>query len=144
MVNNKTNIVQTARTNGLGSTYITIANNIIQGGGPAASIVGPASNHSWEGNIIFNTVGAGDMPAGSFIIVDPKLIRDADGEYHLQKGSPAIDAAKGNYSAVTTDMDGQLRKSPLDVGADEFSTTAVIARILNPVDVGYTAGKFKR
>ena len=42
---------------------------------------------------------------------------------------------------VTTDMDGQLRKSPLDVGADEFSTTAVTARILNPADVGYKAGK---
>src|SRR5678815_4178261 len=57
LVNNKTNIVQTARKDGLGSTYITIANNIIQGGGPAGSIVGPASNHVWEGNIIFDTNG---------------------------------------------------------------------------------------
>ena len=144
LANNKTNIVQTARNNGLGSTYITIANNIIQGGGPAASIIGPATNHFWEGNMIFNTAGTGDMPAGSFVVVDPKLIRDAVGEYHLQKGGPAIDASKGIYSTVTTDMDGQLRKSPLDVGADEFSTTAVIARILSPVDVGYTPGKFKR
>ena len=144
LVNNKTNIVQTARNNGLGSTYITIANNIIQGGGPAASIVGPATNHFWEGNIIFNTAGAGDMSVGSFIILDPKFVKDTSGEYHLQKNSPVIDAGKGNYSTVTVDMDGQLRKSPLDVGADEFSTTAVIARILSPVDVGYTAGRFKR
>ena len=144
LVNNKTNIVQTTRTNGLGSTFITVANNIIQGGGPAASIVGPVTNHFWEGNMIFNTDGAGDMPAGSFINADPKLIKDASGEYHLQKGSPAIDAGKGNYSTVTVDMDGQLRKSPLDVGADEFSTTTAIARILNPVDVGYKAGKNKQ
>ena len=144
LVNNKTNIVQTARNNGLGSTYITIANNIIQGGGPAASIVGPATNHFWEGNIIFNTAGAGDMSVGSFIILDPKFVKDTSGEYHLQKNSPAIDAGKGNYSTVMVDMDGQFRKSPLDVGADEFSTTAVIARILSPVDVGYTAGRFKR
>ena len=144
LVNNKTNIVQTARNNGLGSTYITIANNIIQGGGPAASIVGPATNHFWEGNIIFNTAGAGDMSVGSFIILDPKFVKDTSGEYHLQKNSPAIDAGKGNYSTVMVDMDGQFRKSPLDVGADEFSTTAVIAKILSPVDVGYTAGKFKR
>ena len=41
-------------------------------------------------------------------------------------------------------MDGQVRKSPLDVGADEFSTTAVIARILNPIDVGYMAAKNKQ
>ena len=141
LVNNKANIIQTARTNGLGSTSITIANNIIQGGGPAASIVGPSLLHSWEGNIIFNTNGAGDMPAGSFIITDPKLIKDAIGEYHLQKGSPAVDAGKVNYK-VASDMEGQLRKIP-DVGADEFSTTAVIARILNPADVGFLAGKIK-
>ena len=148
LVNNKANIIQTARTNGLGSTYITIVNNIIQGGGSAASIVGPSLLHSWEGNIIFNTNGAGDMPAGSYIMTDPKLIKDLYGEYHLQKSSPAIDVAKGrlpdrqgSYVAITSDMDGQLRKTPFDVGADEFSTTAVTARILNPVDVGHTAVK---
>jgi poly(beta-D-mannuronate) lyase len=140
LVNNKTNIVQTARANGLGSTYVTVANNIIQGGGPAASIVGPYANPSWEGNIIFNTSGAGDMPPGSFTITDPKLVKDAAGEYHLQKGSPAIDAGKGNYLSVSTDMDGQARKSPLDTGADEMSALLVKVRILNPGDVGTKAG----
>ena len=144
MVNNKTNITQTARPNGLGSTFITIANNIIQGGGPAASIVGPFVNPVWEGNIIFNTNGAGDMPPGSFKIIDPKLASDAAGEFHLQKGSPAIDAAAGNYVAVTTDMDGQPRKMPLDVGADETSGAAITARILSPADVGVSAGLPKK
>jgi len=144
MVNNKTNITQTARPNGLGSTFITIANNIIQGGGPAASIVGPFVNPVWEGNIIFNTNGAGDMPPGSFKIIDPKLASDAAGEFHLQKGSPAIDAAVGNYVAVTTDMDGQPRKMPLDVGADETSGAAITVRILNPADVGVSAGLPKK
>jgi len=144
MVNNKTNITQTARPNGLGSTFITIANNIMQGGGPAASIVGPFVNPVWEGNIIFNTNGAGDMPPGSFKIIDPKLASDAAGEFHLQKGSPAIDAAAGNYVAVTTDMDGQPRKMPLDVGADETSGAAITARILSPADVGVSAGLPKK
>jgi poly(beta-D-mannuronate) lyase len=137
LVNNKANIIQTARANGLGSTFITIANNIIEGGGPAASIVGPAANHSWEGNIIFKTDGAGDIPAGSFIMTDPKLIKDEAGEYHLQENSPAIDASKGNYLSVTSDMDGQSRRLPLDAGADEYSTDAIKARILNAADVGY-------
>jgi len=136
LVNNKTNIVQTARANGLGSTFITIANNIIQGGGSAASIVGPAANYSWEGNIIFKTDGTGDMPPGSFIVTDPKLVRDAAGEYHLVKGSPAIDAARGSFSSVALDMDGQLRKTPFDKGADEFSGDTVKVRVLNPADVG--------
>jgi poly(beta-D-mannuronate) lyase len=136
LVNNKVNIAQNARANGLGSTHITVANNIIQGGGPAASIVGPSVSPVWEGNILFNTNGAGDMPAGSYTITDPKLARDAAGEYHLQKGSPAIDAAKGNYAAVTTDMDAQSRVGKPDVGADELSTAQVKAKILDPSDVG--------
>lgn len=141
LVNNKVNIAQTARPNGLGSTYITIANNIIVGGGVAVSIVGPASNHSAEGNLIFNTAGAGDLPSGSYTIVDPELIRDATGKYHLQKGSPAINAAKGNYAAVVVDMDGQQRTAPLDTGADEISSASVTVRILNPGDVGFVAEK---
>ena len=139
LVNNKANIIQTARDKGLGSTHITVANNIIQGGGPAASIVGPSVDPVWEGNIIYNTNGAGDMPAGSYINEDPKLTRDAAGEYHLTKGSPAIDAGKGNYTFVTTDMDGQTRKAPLDAGADEMVNAAVTVRILQPTDVGHTA-----
>jgi poly(beta-D-mannuronate) lyase len=137
LVNNKANIVQTARTNGLGSTFITIANNIIVGGDAAVSIVGPSVNFAYEGNIIFETKDAGNIPEGSFVNTDPKLSRDASGEYHLQKGSPAIDAAKGNYKLVNVDMDAQQRNGKLDVGADEFMTTEKKARILNPVDVGF-------
>jgi poly(beta-D-mannuronate) lyase len=136
LVNNKTNIVQTARKNGLGSTFITIANNIIQGGDAAGSIVGPSANHVWEGNIIFNTNGAGEMPAGSYSTIDPKLLRNATGTFHLQKGSPAINAAKKDYPDISVDMDGQTRTSKLDTGADEFSSAEVKARILNPSDVG--------
>jgi len=69
------------------------------------------------------------------------LIKGASGEYHLQKDSPAINASKGTYSAITTDMDGQTRNSLLDTGADEYSAEGVKAKILNPADVGYQAGK---
>lgn len=139
LVNNKANIIQTARNNGLGSTFITIANNIIQGGDKAVSIVGPYKSPSWEGNIIFNTNGAGDLPEGSYNTIDPKLVKDANGTYHLQKGSPAIDAATGKYDKVNVDMDAQPRISKLDAGADEVSNANVKARILNPSDVGVSA-----
>ena len=139
LINNKDNIIQTARRDGLGSTFITVANNIIQGGGPAVSIVGPYKNPSWENNIIFKTNGAGQIPAGNYKNVDPQLEKDTGGVYHLQKGSPAIDAATGNYFSITVDMDGQQRTSPLDVGADEVSKNKIRARILKPVDVGHTA-----
>jgi poly(beta-D-mannuronate) lyase len=143
LVNNKTNITQGARKNGLGATYITIANNVVQGGGPAASISGPCTNVLWEGNIIFNTEGAGDMPEGNYKIIDPKLIKDVAGEFHLQAGSPAANAAVGNYTSITTDMDGQKRIAPFDIGADEISKEAIKARILNPADVGAVSKQVK-
>ena len=139
LVNNTRNIVQSPRPNGLGATAITIVNNIILGGGPAAEISGPYINPVWQGNIIFNTNGNGDMPAGGYATTDPKLAKDATGTFHLQSGSPAINTATGSYPAVSVDMDGQSRTSPLDVGADELSTAPVIARILSPADVGHNA-----
>jgi poly(beta-D-mannuronate) lyase len=137
LVNNPTNYVQSGRTNGLGATNTTFANNIIQGGGPAASIAGPYTGAVWSGNIIYNTNGAGAMPSGGYTTVNPLLARNGTGTFHLQSGSPAIGAATGTYSAVTVDMDGQSRTSPLDVGADETSTAPVIAQILSTSMVGH-------
>jgi hypothetical protein len=136
LVNNTTNIVQAGRTDGLGATAQTVVNNIIQGGGPAASIAGPYTGAVWSGNILYNTNGDGDMPSSGYTTANPLLARDATGTFHLQSGSPAINAATGSYSAVTTDMDGQSRTSPKDAGADEVSAAPVIARILTPAMVG--------
>jgi len=136
LVNNTTNIVQAGRTNGLGATAQTVVNNIIQGGGPAASIAGPYTGGVWSGNILYNTNGDGDMPSSGYTTANPLLARDATGTFHLQSGSPAINAATGSYPAVIADMDGQPRTSPLDAGADEVSSAPVIARILTPAMVG--------
>lgn len=137
LVNNTANITQSGRTNGLGATNTTVANNIVQGGGSAASIAGPYTGAVWSGNIIYQTNGAGSMPSGGYTSVNPLLARDATGTFHLQSGSPAIGTATGTYTAVTVDMDGQSRTSPLDKGADETSTGPVIARILSASMVGY-------
>jgi poly(beta-D-mannuronate) lyase len=142
LVNNKSNIIQSGRKDGMGATYITIANNIIQGGGKAAAISGPYNNGEWINNITFNVKEAGDMPATGYTTADPKLSKDASGAYHLQTGSVAIDKAKGSYPSVITDMDGQQRKGQLDIGADEVSQEKVIARILQPADVGHKAGTY--
>jgi poly(beta-D-mannuronate) lyase len=143
LVNNKNNIIQTGRKEGMGATFITIANNIIQGGGAAASLSGPYTNATWTGNILFNTNGAGDIPKDGYSIVDPKLAPDASGIFHLQPGSAAIDAVKDVYASVTTDMDGQQRVMPLDKGADEVSAKPVVVRILSPKDVGCNTFTFE-
>jgi hypothetical protein len=139
LVNCSSNFKQGGRTGGLGATFITVANNIVQGGGAAASIAGPYINPVWTGNIIFNVSGPGAMPATGYTITDPLLVKDITGTYHLQVGSAAINAITDTFPAVTTDMDGQPRSSPLDIGADEVSSAAVTARLLNPADVGANA-----
>lgn len=151
LVNNPSNILQSGRKNGLGATDITIADNIIQGGGPAAAIAGPYTGGVWTGNIIYNTKGAGDMPSGGYTTVNPLLVRDgagrgagrnATGAFHLQTGSPAINSATGSYPSVTMDMDGQARTAPMDKGADEVSSAPVVAHILSPSEVGVSGKSY--
>ncbi|WP_207514072.1 chondroitinase-B domain-containing protein [Longitalea luteola] len=137
LVNNTANYTQSGRTGGLGATNTTFANNIIQGGGAAASIAGPYTGAVWSGNILYQTNGAGAMPASGYTSVNPLLARNATGTFHLQPGSPAIGTATGTYPAVTVDMDGQSRTSPLDKGADETSSAPVIAQILSTSMVGH-------
>ena len=137
LVNNQENITRTIRPNGIGSTYITIAYNIIQGGGEAVSIKGEIFDHpTWKGNIIFNTKGAGQLPDSAYITKDPLLTKDSSGVYRLQAGSPAIGYAKSDYRGITLDMDAQLRKAPLDAGADQLSDQPLKVHPLWPKDVG--------
>jgi hypothetical protein len=136
LVENVINAVMGARTGGLGAVGLVFANNIIQGGGRAVDLRGPVTDARWEGNIVWNTTGAGAIPQGGYRAVDPLLIADSNGAFHLQPSSPAIDAAVGEYAYATADMDGQPRDSPRDVGADEFSSAPVTNRILTIADVG--------
>ncbi len=138
LVNNKSNITLNPRTPiGLGAIDITIANNLIQGGEDAALIRGPFVHPKWEGNVIYEVKGAGDIPEGAYKNINPKLQRNASGTYHLTADSPVLNAT-GSYPAVTTDMDGQEARKPLQVGADQPSKALVKARILTPAMVGHT------
>ncbi len=135
LVDNTRNYFQTGRTNGLGATNTVFANNIVQGGGAAASLSGPYTGGEWNGNIIWNTAGPGSMPEGTYDVVDPLLEAKANGVFRPQAGSPAIDSAVGNYPAVILDMDGQPRTPPEDKGADEISAEPIAATFLTPGDI---------
>jgi hypothetical protein len=139
LINNNSQYQMGGRTNGLGATNTTFANNIILGGTTAVSISGtaPYTNPVWSGNIIWNATNNGNIPAGGYSNINPLLTPDASGVYHLQSGSPAIGAAIGSYPAVVFDLDGQPRPdSDMDVGADEFSAATITARMLTVSDVG--------
>jgi predicted outer membrane repeat protein len=56
---------------------------------------------------------------------DPLFIDAANGDYRLQKGSPAIDAGTLPADSPTTDLLGKKRiNGPIDIGAYEFECTA--------------------
>lgn len=136
LVNNRTHYQMSRRTpTALGATGTTFAHNILQGGGTAAKIEGPYPGASWSGNILWETV-PGDMPDGAYARTNPRLEAGADGVYRLREGSPAIDAASGEFPLVLVDLEGQARSGKLDTGADEVSTAPAVARLLTPADVG--------
>jgi hypothetical protein len=127
-----------SRPGGVAPRNLHIANNIVVGTtGQAFEQPTPFVNATFEGNIVWGGVRSGDIPAGGFRQIDPRLVMDADGRYHLAPGSPAIDTAIGP-AAVSEDIEGQPRQQP-DVGADELSTRPVLRRPLTPRDVGPNA-----
>lgn len=136
LIGNKIHISQLQRKGGMGATVITIACNVIQGGGTAAVISGPLREGKWEGNMIFNVKATGDLPAGTYTVIDPKLQKTASGAFHLTAQSPGINKVTTSYPGVTTDMDGQHRAAPFDIGADEFSNDSAKAQPLFPKDTG--------
>lgn len=142
LVDNTVNFQMNGRKNGLGATHTTFANNLVQGGGKAVAIsdTAPYTKPVWSGNLFWKTAGAGDIPASGYTTADPRLVADASGVFHLADGSPAIDAAVGKFPAVVVDLDGQPRADPKDIGADEFGTAPITARMLTPADVGPHAG----
>jgi hypothetical protein len=136
-VENRTHYQMSRRSPaGLGATNTVFANNLIQGGGPAAKIDGPYAGAVWQGNLLSKSSGARDLPAEGYTAVDPLLARGPDGILRPQAGSPALDAASGEFPGAAFDLDGQPRTAPKATGADEFSAAPALARFLSPSDVG--------
>lgn len=149
-VGNGTHYEMGGRTGGLGSSNTVVADNIFMNGGNMASISSSAPyTGTWTNNIRWNTSTAGNMPSSGYSTVNPLLVRDASGAFHLQSGSPAINAGKTTFDVyghpvlftnVTIDMDGQPRDTTNDIGADEFSAVAATAHLLTTNDVGPFSG----
>jgi hypothetical protein len=145
-INNKLHFEMAGRRRGLGSSNTVVANNIFLGGGTVARIDNAAPyTGTWSNNICWQTVNIGSIPSSGYINVNPLLTRDTSAAYHLESGSPAINAGVGSYDFkglfstyrfVTVDMDGQPRDVKPDIGADEFSSAPILVRILTTNDVG--------
>lgn len=100
LIDNPENIVLPNRKEGMGATLITVAYNVVSGGGAAAGISGPLNNGKWEGNLIFKTRGAGDMPASGYTEKDPGLVRDSKGLYVMPKNKSLVEQFATRFPAV--------------------------------------------
>ena len=121
--------------------YCTVSNNWGQrsGGGISAGSVTQISNSiiwgneaetgtsdmDWFARVCYCDIGAGEVAGIGIISADPCFADPDNGDYHLLRGSPCINAGDPNYEDATgtVDMDGQSRIlfGRVDIGADEFS-----------------------
>ncbi|HOM67507.1 MAG: InlB B-repeat-containing protein [Brevefilum fermentans] len=102
-----------------GSANMTITNNIFSG--CYESIIAAGEDNLTGTNNLFYNNAKDDFPLDNPITgQDPLFVNAAMQNYHLKKGSPAIDA--GAVVALTDDFDGDERPmgDGYDIGADEF------------------------
>ena len=68
----------------------------------------------------------GGYTGESNINADPQFVNPAGGDYHLQSGSPCINAGKSGIGIPTDDQDGKPRDGRPDMGAYEFRVANLI------------------
>jgi len=78
---------------------------------------GAPVNFFWEGNIFYGSE-LGISNPGGILWQSPNLQISFDGLYRPSANSPLIGAAVGDYAQIITDVDGQSRSVPFDVGCD--------------------------
>jgi poly(beta-D-mannuronate) lyase len=118
-----------------------IANNLVHSTySPLITQTDSTINTTWQSNIFYGaSLGMSPVPSG-ITITDPKLAAaGTDGIRHLASNSPAINASQGSYPLITLDLDGQIRDSQKDIGADEYSAAPYTIRPLTINDVGPNA-----
>ncbi|NEW08273.1 lyase [Paenibacillus sp. SYP-B3998] len=125
IVNSSTGIIV-----GSGKAYAPqdsrVANNIVRNSAGTLYNEVVTTNTIFEGNIGFGSTVSNKSRAASEIWGINPLFTTVNGLQKLSSTSPAINAAKGTYTYVTGDMDGEAR-STNDIGADERSSSTVFA-----------------
>jgi hypothetical protein len=113
IVGNLSNAVNSAY-----SATVTLTNNIIAGNQAQSIFTWANAMVSGRNNLFWGNKSnsfTGENP----VLADPKFVNLSQEDYHLQMGSPALDA--GALSSINTDLDDQPRDDGCpDIGAYEL------------------------
>ncbi|SEG66944.1 chondroitinase-B domain-containing protein [Paenibacillus sp. UNC499MF] len=113
-----------------------VANNIVKNSSGILYNEAAATNTVFEGNIGYGGTVTNNNRTSAEIWNKNPLLTAVQGLQKLSASSPAINYAKGSYSFVQEDMDGEIR-SVNDAGADERSSaTSFTNHPLTPAEVG--------
>ncbi|MER5208354.1 polysaccharide lyase 6 family protein [Streptomyces sp. NPDC002825] len=119
---------------------VTVADNLVVGDSGSLVAMGATSGFVWQSNILWGAASDGNIPAGGYTRVDPRLTPSTDGVHRLASNSPAIGAATlTTTTPVADDIDGHARGTARDIGSDEYATVAPVRRPLTSTDVGPNA-----
>lgn len=116
-------------------TNVQMVNNILWSTHETLIQGTEGSGWTWANNLAFGTTVGKTGPG--ILNVDPKLVKDSQGVWRPGPTSPAINgAATGPWALPTTDIDGQTRTNPYDIGADEVAGAGPAGGPLSASDVG--------
>ena len=103
-----------------------ILNTIIWGDSPKGIyVVAEASVNITYSDIEGGWAGEGNIQA------DPMFVDATGGDYRLTRNSPCIRAGKADESVPATDIEGELRVAPPDMGAYESKPTPIRGDVNN-------------
>ena len=140
---------------GGGVENCTLDNCTVTGNSGSEGInIGGAQDSTLNNSIVYYNTNGGDYgnstlnycctatdPGGTGNITnEPAFVDLAGGDYHLQAGSPCINAGNNSLVTTTNDLDGNPRIQGLvvDMGAYEFPIAAAMAADYTNVAVGFT------
>lgn len=112
-----------------------VANNlIVSENGPLVTQAAAPSDMTYAGNVVFGA-DPGIEPDG-FSRLDPMLVRRSDGLAAPAEDSPLVGMAAPAYPGGAVDMDGDPRRDPATVGADEPYGRIQLLAPIDPRKVG--------
>jgi len=106
------------------STAMTVTNTILWGNTTSADMLGGPGTLS----VSYSDIEGG-WPGIGNISADPVFVDAANGDYHLQVGSPCIDAGTP-VGAPATDIEGTPRDAAPDMGAYEWGRFRVFLPLI--------------